>query len=67
MNYRDPRFLKTAIPLMLAASAINVGTALGKIDNGIGTSLTVVATVLGALVVGICLFVLIRDIWKQDA
>ena len=52
---------------MLAVSAINVGTALGKLDDGIGTSLTVVAVVLGALVVAICLFVLIRDIWKQDA
>ena len=52
MNYRDPRFSKTATLLMLTVVAINVGIVLGKLDNGIGTtSRTVVAAVLFAVAV----------------
>jgi hypothetical protein len=67
MNYRDQRFSKTTILLTLTIVSINAGMALGKLDNGIATSLTIFAAVLGAVAIAICLFILIRDVWKRDA
>jgi hypothetical protein len=66
MNYRDPRFFKTFVLLTFTVVAINEGMTLGKLDNGVGTSLTILVAILGAIVVVFLLFVLIRDIWKQD-
>jgi uncharacterized protein HemY len=66
MNYRDPRFFKTFVLLTFTVVAINEGMTLGKLDNGVGTSLTTLVATLGAIVVVFLLFVLIRHIWKQD-
>jgi hypothetical protein len=67
MDYRDPRFFKTLLLLMFALVALNEGMALGKLDSGTGTGLTIFVAVLGAMLVAFLLFVLIRLIWKQAA
>jgi hypothetical protein len=65
MNYRDQRISKTVRLLTLTVVAINAGIALQKLDNGIATDLTIFAAVGFAVAVAICLFVLIRDVWRD--
>jgi hypothetical protein len=65
MNLRDPRFRTTVFLLLLASNANLMGMALAKLDSGRGTNLTVFTASLAALVVALCLFVLLREVWKR--
>lgn len=64
---QDPRIAKTVWLFCLAVTANLMGMALGKLDSGIGTRLTVFTVILAAVSVAILLFLLVRDIWKRDA
>jgi hypothetical protein len=67
MNYRDPRLAKITWIFGLAVTAINVGMAIEKLDNGRGTMATMAALIFGAIAFSGFLFLLIRDVWKTHA
>ncbi len=67
MDYRDPRLAKTVWLFALTVCAINMGMALGRFDDNLGKTSTLIALIFAALAVSAFLFLLIRDLWKRDA
>ena len=67
MASQDPRIAKTIWLLVLVVTVTLMGMALGKLDNGVGTGLTVVTFILTAIAAAIFLFLLLRDVWKREA
>jgi hypothetical protein len=67
MAFQEPRIAKRAWLLCLVAMLIYMGMALGRLDNGTGTGLTVVTVILAGGAAFIFLFLLIREVWKRDA
>ncbi|MGP0061171.1 MAG: hypothetical protein ACLPID_18015 [Beijerinckiaceae bacterium] len=64
MNYRDPRLAKSVWIFALAVTALNLGMAFEKLDNGSATPATLGSLIFGAIAFGGFLFILIRDVWK---